>query len=164
MADETMKRPKSGSYPTFTSRKKGSTKCFQKARYGLDEFKTRKLVDEKVSVTFQEGAEFDVYQECLGDGKDFKGNSYFVKLVTEGYLSNGKTVKLDPAQLQKWAESQVMAETNRIYLWKDRPRTAEALRLEREIAGKDALIEKANTDRAKMEALLKKHNIKFEEG
>lgn len=163
MSEETKtKRPKAGTYPTFTSRKKGSTVYLQKAQYGLDEFKTRKLVSEKVSVTVQRGTEFDVYRECLG-GEDGKGRSpYFHKLMTEGYLENGKVVKLDPDRLQKFLESQVGSLTNTVYLWKDRPRTPRERELEDAVASGEKKLEAANADKAKMLELLKKHNIKFE--
>lgn len=155
------KRPKAGTYPTFTSQKKASTKCLQKAQYGLDEFKTRKLISEKVSVTIQNGVEFDAYRECYGAG-EFKGNPYFIKLVNDGYLENGKIVKLDPNRLQKFLESQVEASTNQVYLWKDRPRTARERELEAAIAVGDKKLEAMTADKAKMEALLRKHNIKIE--
>lgn len=156
------KRPKPGSYPTFTSRKKATTICMQKALYGLDEFKVRRLVSDKVSITVQEGVEFDAYRECLG-GENGKGRSpYFHKLVSDGYLENGKIVKLDPDKLHRFLLAQVEATTNSIYLWKDRPRTPRERELEGAIAEGNAKVEALSADKAKMMELLKKHNIKFE--
>lgn len=159
-----VKRPKAGSYPTFTSRKKASTICFQKAVYGLDEFKVRRLVSDKVSVTVQEGVEFDAYRECYGDENGKGRSQYFHKLVTDGYLENGKTVKLDPDKLHRFLLAQVNASTNSIYEWKDRPRTAAEKKLEGAIADRDKKIEDLASDKARMEALLKKHNIAYAAG
>lgn len=156
------KRPKPGTYPTFTSRKKASTICMQKALYGLDEFKVRRLVSDKVTITVQEGVEFDAYRECFGNG-DGKGRSpYFHKLVTVGFLENGKVVKLDPDKLHRFLLAQVEATTNNIYFWKDRPRTARESELEGAVAAGEKKLEAAEADKAKMMALLKKHNIKIE--
>lgn len=158
------KRPKAGTYPTFTSRKKASTIPLQKAVYGLDEFKVRRLVSEKVTVTVQSGVEFDAWRECLGDADGKGSSSYFRKLMTEGYLSNGKKITLDPAWLQKFLEAQVESSTNSIYLWKDRPRSVAEKKLEGIVADKDKQIEAMGADKARMEALLKKHNIAFTAG
>jgi hypothetical protein len=159
---KTPARPKYGTYPTFTTKKKASTKCLQKAQYGLDEFKTRKLMSEKVSVTVQAGVEFDVYRECFG-GPDGAGRSpYFHKMITEGYLKNGTIVKLEAETLQKFLESQVRSDTNQVYLWKDRPRTARERELENAVEAGEKKAEALTADKAKLEAILKKHNIKIE--
>lgn len=159
---KTVSRPKYGTYPTFTSTKKGSTKCYQKPIYGLDEWKTRKLVSEKVSVTISKGVEFDVYRECYGGPNGEPANPYFKKLITEGYLEKDKIVKLDPNKLQKFLEAQLKADTNQIYLWANRPRTPRERELENAVEAGEKKAEALIADKAKLEALLRKHNIKVE--
>jgi hypothetical protein len=133
----------------------------QKAVYGLDEFKVRRLVSDKVSVTVQEGVEFDAYRECLGDAEGKGGSPYFRKLVNDGYLENGKRVHLDPDRLHRFLLAQVDATTNSIYLWKDRPRSAVEKKLEGALEEGKQKLEAANADKAKLEAILKKNNIQY---
>ena len=64
--------------------------------------------------------------------------------------------------LQKFLESQVRSDTNQIYLWKDRPRTARERELENAVEAGEKKVEALNADKAKLEAILKKHNIKIE--
>jgi hypothetical protein len=149
------RRPKPGGYPTFTSRKKATTLPFQKPLYGQDEHKIRRLVFEKVTITLQDGVEFDVFKEC-------ETSQYFKKLVAEGYLKDGKTVKLDPNALQRFLVAQVSADTNKVILWKDRPRGAKEIELENVIAGKDQVINGLEAEQARMRALLEKNKIPFE--
>ncbi len=148
-------RPEPGSYPTFTSRKKATTLPYQKPTYGTDEHKIRRLVFDKVTVTLQENVEFDVYREC-------EVNPTFKKLVLDGYLKEGKTVKLDPHALQRYLVAQVTADTNKVILWKDRPRPARELELEKVIEKNTQTLKVKDSELARMRALLEKNKIPFE--
>lgn len=166
-------RPQKGEYPTFTSMRGRTTLLFQKPVYGLDEFKSRKLISEKVTITIQGGSEnsrlgpsyveFDVYKECLGDteGKNF--SPYFHKLCTEGYLSNGKTVMLDPSTLQKFLEAKVKSDTNRVILWENRPRSDKEKQLEGVMKSKDTVIASQGESIEKMRILLHENKIHYED-
>lgn len=159
MSDAKKERPKAGTYPTFTSLKKRTTLIFQKPEYGRDEFKIQKLINEGITLTLEAGKEFDVYRECLGEG-DFKGNPFFVKLLTKGFTKLSKAgTQLDPNDLQRYLEAQVGSGTNKVILWKDRPRPDSEKRLEEAVAGKQATIDKMTAEGERMRALLKKHNI-----
>ncbi|HLP41578.1 MAG TPA: hypothetical protein VK465_08740 [Fibrobacteria bacterium] len=156
MSEETTKRPKPGSYPTFTSLLKASTVNYQKPAYGKDpETSVRKLVSERVTITLQSGIEFDAFKEC-------EINATFRKHVVDGYLKDGKRVHLDPAHLQKFLEDQVKADTNKVIRWKDRPRNAKEVELENIIAGKDSEIARAAEEKRKLQDLLRKNKIPFE--
>jgi hypothetical protein len=148
-------RPEPGGYPTFTSRKKASTLPYQKPLYGTDEHKIRRLVFDKVTVTLQENVEFDAYREC-------EVNPYFKKLVLDGYLKEGKLIKLDPHALQRYLVAQVSADTNKVILWNDRPRPAREIELEKAISSRDAKIKANASEMARMRALLEKNKIPFE--
>jgi hypothetical protein len=155
MSDSNFKRPEPGTYPTFTSRKNATTLPYQKPTYGTDEHKIRRLVFDKVTVTLQADVEFDVYREC-------EVNPYFKKLVEVGYLKENKNVKLDPHALQRYLVAQVSADTNKVILWKDRPRPAKEIELENVIAGKDKFIKVKDSEISRMRALLEKNKIPFE--
>lgn len=157
-------RPEPGTYNTFTSRKKATTICMQKPRYGKDEFQVRRLVDDKVTITLQHGVQFDAYRECLGDSKGFKGNPYFVKMVSDGYLKAGVRVKLDPETLQRFLDANAGDEvgTNAIILWQDRKRPEKEIELEGIIEGHVKVTKKQAAEIERMKALLKKANIPFE--
>lgn len=131
------KRPKAGTYKTFTSRRGSSTICFQKPVYGVDQFKVRNLLSAKVTITIQKKVEFDVFKELLGDKDGKGGNPAFKELVTKGYLKQGEVVKLDPNEVQAFLEAQVGSSQNSIIYWEDRARTEEEKQLERVIKAKD---------------------------
>lgn len=166
-------RPEKGSYPTFTSMRGRTTLLFQKPVYGLDEFKSRKLISEKVTVTIQGGSEnsrlgptyveFDVFKECLGDSEGKNFSPYFHKLCTEGYTSNGKTVLLNPDTLQKFLESKMKSDTNRVIFWNDRPRSDKEKQLEATMKSKDTVIASQGASIEKMRALLAQNQIEFTE-
>ena len=163
MSEEKQDRPEPGTYNTFTSRKKATTICMQKPRYGKDEFGVRRLVDDKVTITLQSGVQFDTYRECLGDDKGFKGNPYFLKLIKDGYLKAGKPIRLDPSTLQRFLDANAGDEvgTNKIILWKDRKRPEKEIELENIIEGHVTVSKKQAAEIARMRALLKKANIPF---
>ena len=161
-----LKRPKEGTYPTFTVAARGETRLsFQKARYeSTDKRGSRTLVDDRIPVTIQRGVEFDVYRECLGskDGK-IAPNAVFLKLVVTGYKSEGKPEFLVPDELQKFLEDKLASDTNRIILWKDRPRPENEKALEKALEAKDAIISARDTQTELLRKLLNQKGVKNED-
>lgn len=160
------KRPKAGSYETFTVSQRGESRMpYQKARYHAEDKRSaRELMDSAIQITIQRGVEFDVYQECLGsrDGK-VPANPHFHKLVTEGFLRNGQTVFLDPDDMQKFLSKARKSDTNRIILWKDRPRPEAEKALEKALESKNAEISSRDLTIETLRKTLKGRGMKDEE-
>lgn len=159
------KRPKKGTYKTFTSLRDNSRIPFQKARYTQEgPHGSRILADEPVSVTVQKGKEFDAWRECLGseDGK-IHANPYFRKLCVEGYKKGNKKEFLDPAELQDCLVAFRNADSNRILFWDDRPKTDLELRMETVVADKEREINSRDMTIGKLREFMVKKGVKAEE-
>lgn len=166
LKDLRSKRPKEGSYPTFTVAVRAESRIpYRKIEYA-DGVKgsARKVLTEQIPVTIQRGIEFDVYRECLGsrDGK-VAPNPRYLKLVLEGFRQDGKIVLLDPDDLQKNIEERLGSDTNRIILWKDRPRPENEKRMEAAMEKKDAEINSRDMSINTLRNLLKGRGMKDEE-
>lgn len=151
-------RPKAGSYKTFTSRKKNSHINFQKPRYtGGEKGTQRVLVDDPVKLVIQLGIEFDAWTACLGsaDGK-IKPSPILHKLVVNGFKKDGKTVFLDPKDLQAKLEDRKESQDNRIIYWEDRERSEQEKTLEKALQTKEVTIDR-------LASMLKGKGVKEEE-
>lgn len=158
-----VKRPKG--YPTFTSLKGTSGVYIQKGPVYTDvKNGARTVLSEAVTASVQRNAEFDCYALFLGsaDGK-VHPNQYFVKLATKGFKSEGKTVYIGPEYLQQVLEAQVSASTNKIILWKDRPRTAAEKALEKAIEEKTVKLLASEEEVQRLRELLTKNKIPLPE-
>lgn len=156
-----VKRPKG--YNTFTSLKASSGVYIQKGPvYGDQKHGARQIVSELVSATVQRNAEFDAYSLFLGsaDGKR-PPNPYFVKLAVKGFKSEGKTVYCGPDYIQEILEVKLGESTNRIILWKDRPRSAAEKALEKALEEKTVKILANEEEIGRLRDLLQKSNIKI---
>lgn len=153
-----VKRPKA--YNTFTSMKGTSGINIQKVRYEGEKHGSRRLVSDNVTAQVQRGVEFDCYSLFLGsaDGKR-PANPTFVKLAVDGFLCDGKKVYVGPEYLQEVLEAQVKASTNRIMLWKDRPRSEAERALERALEEKTLKIMASEEEINRLRDLLTKNKI-----
>lgn len=150
-------RPKAGTYKTFTSRKKNSHVNFQKPHYSGGEKGVNKvLMDEPVKLVVQLGIEFDAWTACLGspDGS-VKPSPYLHKLVTQGYKKDGKTVFLNPADLQAKLEAAKANPDTKIIYWEERDRSDQEKRLEAAIKEKEVVIESRDAQIGRLKGLLK---------
>lgn len=155
-----VKRPKS--YPTFTSLKATSGLNIQKPRYEGEKHGSRSLVSDNITASVQRGAEFDAYSLFLGsvDGKR-PASAFFVKLAVKGFKRNGETVFIGPDYLQEVMEAQVNASTNRIILWKDRPRSDAEKQLEKALEEKSMVVMASKAEIEKLRGLLQKNKIEI---
>lgn len=156
-----VKRPKG--YNTFTSQKGTSGIYIQKGPVYTDiKNGSRRILSDLVTASVQRGAEFDCYTLFLGsaDGK-VHPNQTFVKWATQGFQSEGKKVYLSPEYLQQVLDSQVSASTNKIILWKDRPRSVAERALEKALEEKTVRILANEEELGRLRDLLTKNNIKI---
>lgn len=157
------KRPKK--YETFTSNKGESRSPFQKTRYAQEGTRgARVMVDEQVSITVQKGLEFDVWRECIGskDGK-IPPSPILFRMVTEGYMRDGKKVLLEPADLQEFLERKRRESTNKILYWKDRARPEAEKYLEKLLEEKTQIIDASKVQTEALRRMLKGRGVKDEE-
>lgn len=158
-----VKRPKG--YNTFTSMKGASGIYIQKGPVYSDmKNGSRRILSDLVTASVQRGAEFDCYTLFLGsaDGK-VHPNQTFVKLAIQGFLSEGRRVYIGPEYLQQILEEKVLASTNRIILWKDRPRTLAEKALEKALEEKTVKILASEEEIARLRDLLTKNKIPLPE-
>jgi hypothetical protein len=156
-----VKRPKA--YNTFTSLKGTSGIYIQKGPVYSDvKNGARQVLSEAITASVQRNAEFDCYALFLGsaDGK-VPPNPTFVKLATKGFKSEGKTVYIGPEYLQQVLETQVSSSTNRILLWRDRPRSAAEKALEKALEEKTVKILANEEEIGRLRALLTTHKIQI---
>jgi hypothetical protein len=156
-----VKRPKG--YSTFTSLRGTSGIYIQKGPvYDGEKHGARRITSELVSASVQKGVEFDCFTLFLGsaDGK-VSPNQNFVKLAVDGFLSEGKRVYIGPEYLQEILEVKVKASTNKIILWKDRPRSAQEKALEKALEEKSVQFLASKEEIDRLRDLLTKNNIKI---
>ena len=155
-----VKRPKG--YPTFTSLKATTGIYVQKPRYEGEKHGSRRLVSDLVTVSLSRGGEFDAYAAFLGTEDGKRGpNPVFSKLATAGFLRDGQRVYVGPDYLQEVLAAQLDASTNKVIRWKDRPRPAAEIALEKALEGEASKRLASEAELEKLRAILTRHKIEI---